>query len=541
MLWNVVFDNFLRQNFGQHSIVAYVDDALVLCGGNSRAELETKGNEILQNILNWGSKYKLSFNASKTTCIVFNRPGNQNLYLRVPTIKMNAQTVRVKKTIKYLGVVLDFWLLWNSHAAYVNDRTGKIFNAFAGIARRCWGLSTDAMEAIYNQIFVPITTYACGSWGEAVHKVHIKHKLWATQRRALIQLTKAYSTTPNASLHILARKAPIDKVVTLHLKTWHIKWGRDIVTNIIIISSNDLERKVKYSDTRHPATRYKTHFGTNDLADVYIYTDGSKSDTSVGSGFVAYNSNGSEIAVGQYRLDANCTVFQAELFAISMATSWADNNHTHDKISITTDSASALAILQSSNFHPLANNIQETINNSTCHFYLNWTRAHQGHFGNERADALAKDASSNINLPTAYSKLNINSIKGILWKDLLRSWQDEWDTNHLHSITHSFIPNINDFLTYSWYVPGHRISQILTNHGRFHSYLARFKNTNNPNCPICATTDGSKHYILTCPMTERERLQHKILTETHKPHLATTKSELFHQIQRLVSCSTKHL
>ncbi|XP_023235505.1 uncharacterized protein LOC111634903 [Centruroides sculpturatus] len=399
-------------------------------------------------------------------------------------------------------------------ASYINDRTGKIFNAFAGMARKRWGLAAEAMEAIYNQIFVPIATYACGSWGQAVSKVHIRRKLLAAQRRALIQLTKAYSTTPNASLHILARKAPIDKTIILHHKTWQIKWGIDIAAGNTTICSDNLERNVNFKDSRHPATYYKIIFDTTDQADFHIFTDGSKNNTSVGCSFVVF-SNGEEVTVGQYRLGGDCTVFQAELFAILMAASWADSNHNHKMINITTDSASALTILQSRNSHPLACSIQEIINNSSCLFHLNWTRAHQGVHGNERADILAKEASINLDLPIAYNKINIHSIKGILWNHLIRSWQEDWDNNNSHSITHNFIPNIKEFLTCSWYTPNHNISQFLTDHGRFHSYLARFRNASNQNCFICNTVDGSEHYILHCPMTERERLQLKIISDTH--------------------------
>ncbi|XP_067132778.1 uncharacterized protein [Centruroides vittatus] len=400
---------------------------------------------------------------------------------------MNGNTVKVEKSIKYLGVILEHRLLWNDHVSYINDRTGKIFNTFAGIAKRKWGLASKALDIIYRQIFIPIATYACGSWGHDVNKVHMRRKLIAAQRRALDQITKAYCTTPNASLQVLARTPPLPKVVEYYTKLWYVKWGRDININDQTIYAEDLQRPVEFSQTRHPAELINIQYDITDNVDIKIYTDESKSEAKIGSSFVAYYEQ-NEIEQ-QYRLGTRCTSFQAELFAIRMAALWSKNNYPHLRINIITDCASAIASLKKSKLHPLIYEIHNIVNSSSCHYTVTWTKGHQGQYGNERADALAKKASNNTELPIAYNNISIQTIKSSLWEDTINMWQLDWKNNT--SITHHLIPDIPEFLKNKWYSPSHKTTQMLSNHGRFFAYLSQFKGTTSPMCAICDNTDGS--------------------------------------------------
>ncbi|XP_023220580.1 uncharacterized protein LOC111622436 [Centruroides sculpturatus] len=351
------------------------------------------------------------------------------------------------------------------------------------------------MDTIYRQIFTPIITYACGSWSKAVPKVHIRRKLIAAQRRALIYITRAYSTTPNLSLQILARKPPIDKYIMSSASLWHLKRGRNINMDDLIINSRDLESSIPLASSRHPALPITINFYQPNHADLEIYTDGSKADLNVGLG-------------------AHFTILQAELFAISRAVAWSSANYSNSTVAIISDSLSSITLLQNHSHHPIAYDIQNNISASNNSYYIRWTRAHQGTLGNERADALAKSASSDHDLPVAYNKLSIHSIKLILKDHLLTSWQRDRNERR-HPTTHRLIPAIRNFINSKWYCPNQRMSQFLTNHGGFHSYLARFHNTPNPNCSLCGVVDSSSHYLFECPALELERLHLKIVLEAH--------------------------
>ncbi|XP_023225354.1 uncharacterized protein LOC111626268 [Centruroides sculpturatus] len=458
LLWNIAFNAFLDK-VNNSNVIAYADDVLILLGGRSRADLELKGNHLLNDIFNWGPRLKLHFNPNKTKAIVFNKSGQLNLYLRVPHIKMNNTTIKVGKTLKYLGVTLDFRLSWDQHIDYIANRTRLIFQAFSQVAKNKWGPSSNAMNAVYDCIYLSIVTYACGTWGWAVRNVHPKRKLISSQRRALLNITKAFRTAPNRSIQVIARKPPIDLTILQHRKFHLIQRGEYIDSPQYpnIPHCDRLEKPYPFHHTLCPGHDNTIHTNNSLLTNINIYTDGSKNTNTVGCSFVVYVNN-QESFFQCYCLHNNCTIFQAELLAIKMAVSWTNDNLTATCAHIHTDSLSASQIIDSNNLHPLATEIRNLINMASNNFIISWVRAHQGNIGNEKADALAKRAAGDSTLPIIYSKLSRQTLRHILWEETLQQWQTLWINNN-NSITFQFIPDLKHFSPFT----GSSLTTILPN------------------------------------------------------------------------------
>ncbi|XP_023218013.1 uncharacterized protein LOC111620327 [Centruroides sculpturatus] len=514
LLWNITFDAFLSENFGQTSSYAYADDVFLLLGGRSRSDLEGNANNMLQHVSNWGVKHKLYFNPVKTKAIVFNKSGHPNLYRRPPHIKMQGNTIKVEQTLKYLGVILDFRLSWDRHIDYITNKTGLVMQSFSQVARRDWGLSSDAMSIIYDSIYIPVITYACGTWGWATRKVHPKRKLVSSQRRALLLITRAYKTTSNSSLQVLAKKPPIDTYrlsILQKRRLRQLKWGGTVEITSCTINYNDIEWPSSFKETRSPGETSVCKFTSSENADIHVFTDGSRINDNVGSSFVAYINN-IEVHHQMYRLDSRCTVFQAELYAIGMAIDYINHNYSNIHVHIHTDSRSALDLLQSNKLHPLADYIKNATQSSECTFTITWIRAHQGDTGNERADSLAKDAALNGSLQITYNKISLRSLHHLLWNDTIELWQNTWNHNSEH-ITYKFIPDLRQFLKTNWHTPDYCTLQIFSNHGKYASYLARFTNRSSERCPICDTEDGALHYLFDCVILDRDRLELQLLLQ----------------------------
>ncbi|XP_023228251.1 uncharacterized protein LOC111628656 [Centruroides sculpturatus] len=242
-----------------------------------------------------------------------------------------------------------------------------------------------------------------------------------------------------------------------------------------------------------------------------IFTDGSKHDGMVGSSYVVYINN-IEAYNKVFRLHENCTIFQAELYAIKMAITWIKETQNNAYIHLYTDSYSAYNIIFSSKLHPLVEEIRNLLRISTCTIKILWVKAHQGVTGNERADILAKQAAENTNLSIEYNKLSMKTLKRLIWEETFMKWQNDWNENNSH-ITYKFIPNLKQFYNLKWFSPNYNTTQVLTNHGKFASYLTRFTNRGNDLCPTCSITDGSEHYLYHCVMFTRERLELRLLME----------------------------
>ena len=155
-----------------------------------------------------------------------------------------------------------------------------------------------------------------------------------------------------------------------------------------------------------------------DLPDTALvcYTDGSKSDTGTGFGYTAsIRSDNTFNREFSAKLPDYCTVYQAELAAITHAAA-SLSQVTEQNITIFTDSQSSINSL-----NKLTNNSRTAIN---CHSALEnlaacntvnvvWVPGHEGHWGYEEADRLAKigtTASNNVvgYLPFSFIKRSVD-------------------------------------------------------------------------------------------------------------------------------------
>ena len=105
LLWNIVFEDFLTQNFGEDvHLVAYADDAMLVIDGRSRTDLELKANRALGVVTNWSKKAKLEFSADKTIAIMLNNKFHRE---RRPRLALNNEHVRSSSEVKYLGLLIQ--------------------------------------------------------------------------------------------------------------------------------------------------------------------------------------------------------------------------------------------------------------------------------------------------------------------------------------------------------------------------------------------------------------------------------------------------
>ena len=127
---------------------------------------------------------------------------------------------------------------------------------------------------------------------------------------------------------------------------------------------------------------------------LYIFTDGSKMNDLSGAGMV----NGSYFEHSSTSLGAYPTVFQAELYAISMACSALRSSPTPLHTSIHSDSQAALMALSSTII--ISATVSQCIEDLTlaaanCNsLALHWVPGHSDIEGNDLADALTRSGSS---------------------------------------------------------------------------------------------------------------------------------------------------
>lgn len=89
----------------------------------------------------------------------------------------------------------------------------------------------------------------------------------------------------------------------------------------------------------------------------------------------------------------------------------------------------------------------------------------------------------------------------------LIEWQRRWSTSNKGRWTYELIPNIKDWFERKHGDLNFYLTQMLSGHGCFRSYLYRFNHDSDPYCPYCGVTveEDAKHVFFFCPRFGNER------------------------------------
>jgi len=242
-------------------------------------------------------------------------------------------------------------------------------------------------------------------------------------------------------------------------------------------------------------------------ANMRIFTDGSKTENHVGASMVAEKVC-KEIHINTQSLNTSCTVFQAELYGVSMTIDWIQSKGKKTfSYAINVDSKAALfAIANKHTTHPLAVAIRMKAikqRNSTS-ITFRWVKGHAGLKGNERADYLAKTVVRYKN-SIAYDEIPINQGKQILEDHYTKIWNAIYVNSTNASHTKLYIPTIFHRLSLSLW-PNFLLTRFLTSHGSFHSYLHKINKMPSPNCNCPEWTVQRAHHLMQeCSLWSKDR------------------------------------
>ena len=180
------------------------------------------------------------------------------------------------------------------------------------------------------------------------------------------------------------------------------------------------------------------------LAEINIYTDGSKTKDHTGSGFAIYRHK-TEKFNGIYRLPGNATAFQAEIYAIKEAIREYSilRLQNEKQVKLFTDSQAALMALTHTNIKSQL--VYETITELNLlaqkvnSLEICWIKAHVGHTGNERADELANQAINKTLIRTDLFP-PVSERKAQLKAAIYQRWGDEWINQKTCRLSKNFLP-----------------------------------------------------------------------------------------------------
>lgn len=137
----------------------FADDTVLVYKGKDWKQLETTVNDDLKKYHSWLIKNKLQLNVKKTTYMTFFQ---KNMNLQNIKVEIGGEEITRVHSTKYLGLVVDENLCWNSHITHIEK---KVIPMVGAIYRCRDYLSPSSLHQIYSAYFLSIFSYLIPLWG----------------------------------------------------------------------------------------------------------------------------------------------------------------------------------------------------------------------------------------------------------------------------------------------------------------------------------------------------------------------------------------
>jgi hypothetical protein len=219
LLWNIMYDGVLRLKLPVGvEIVGFSDDIVILITGDSKEHIEMLALMAIDIIQKWMEENMLQIAHHKTEMLVVT-----NCKQAVTAhLELDVSTIESKRQLKYLGVMVDDRLNFNSHIDYACERAAKAQAALARIMPNKAGPRSSKRKLLAN-VSTSILRYGGEAWVEFTHKKRNTIKLNSVYRLSAIRVASAYRTISYDAVCVIAGMLPICILLKEDSKCWASK------------------------------------------------------------------------------------------------------------------------------------------------------------------------------------------------------------------------------------------------------------------------------------------------------------------------------
>ena len=559
LAWNLVFDTLIR-DVGHTStqIFAFADDGTLLACGESINDIFRRLNVALKVVERWARRVGLAVSEKKTVAMIFtNRRKMDEMNV---TLKYKDYCIPIVSKTKYLGLILDSKLSWKDHLLEKEHQARKLFHVYKRAFSGKWGPNPNILRWMWTNITRPKLTYGATIWSQSINTVSKISMLQKIQRAALMRLGQFRMNTPGPVLEVITNVPPLHlflrecalkgavrnrDFLTQDWSGYREKWkkakGQHILTvkegtafmlkkelkqlGCDIKCSFDQIPKIRALD-RNFDIRIGDGLGTRPQGAVIAWTDGSKLDGKAGAGIFVQLPDAEDVRTG-VRLDDYCTVFQCEIFAIRMAAEVILRAEPEEEdVVFFVDSQAALLSLEADRIESQMvldawRALQEL--SAYKNVTLEWVRAHNGTYGNEIVDVIAKNATSGQVVPHYSFPMPKSHINKTIKEQTTQMWQSEWSNNPKYELAKCFFPRLRPRTSEAiMKLPKemfNRMVRWISGVNGLAKYEYRFnQDFSGPECRLCSG-----------PEEEGMEEEDAVHLTFHCPKLLLTRVESFHQ------------
>lgn len=209
VLWNIMYDAVLRLKLPEGvEIVGFADDIVLTVMGDSKEQVEVRSYRAIGTVVQWMTEHKLKIAHHKTEMVLVSNCKQ----IGTAHVEFDGCVTSSKRQVKYLGVMIDDRLNFNSHIDYICGKASRSQSAIARIMPNRCG-SRSSIRRLIASVVTSILRYGCVAWAGAVERKRNRVKLNQVYRLAAVRVASAYRTISYDAVCVIAKMIPICFVI----------------------------------------------------------------------------------------------------------------------------------------------------------------------------------------------------------------------------------------------------------------------------------------------------------------------------------------
>ena len=159
----LIYINDLPNTIKNSETNLFADDTCLLSSDSNLEYLETKVNTDLVKLSSWLQANKISLNATKTEVVLFH--SRNKCITHDLKLKIDDHNLKLSTHVKYLGILLDEFLLWNYQFDLLASKLSKANGILAKLRHF---IPLSLLKTVYYAIFHSHLSYASIVWGQSL-------------------------------------------------------------------------------------------------------------------------------------------------------------------------------------------------------------------------------------------------------------------------------------------------------------------------------------------------------------------------------------
>ena len=157
----ILFINDLYKTVEFSSVCHFADDTNLILTGKSKEKINKHINRDLKLVVEWIRANRVSSNASETELVIFK--SKNKIITKHLNFCICGQKIKLSSHVKYLGIILQDDLHWNSHLTKLRKKLSRSVGLLSKVR---YYVPKYLLKTIYHSIFNSHLIYACEIWGQ---------------------------------------------------------------------------------------------------------------------------------------------------------------------------------------------------------------------------------------------------------------------------------------------------------------------------------------------------------------------------------------